>query len=89
MREDLDSEFVRRKGEIEKEKFTRVQLLQEEYQQKENERDAEKSEYFKELEVHSFPLLSPSLLSHTSPSPCSLPAPSSSVEFPPLNKISK
>ena len=47
----METEFVRRRGEMEKEKFSRMQLLQEEYQQKETERDTEKSEYFKELEV--------------------------------------
>jgi hypothetical protein len=47
----MEAEFVKRKGEIEKEKFARMQALTEEYQQKENERDAEKSDYFKELEV--------------------------------------
>jgi hypothetical protein len=50
-REDLESDFMKRKGEIEKEKFAHIQLLQEEHQQKENERDEGKTSYFKDLEV--------------------------------------
>ena len=47
----MEAEFVKRKGEVEKEKFARMQALQEEYQVKENVRDAEKSGYFQDLEV--------------------------------------
>lgn len=51
LREELEAGLVKRKGELETEMFARMQVLQDEQQTREREREEDKSKYFQQLEV--------------------------------------